>query len=169
MVRIPPAVVPDSYWVTELFAAGEYPGALSKERAARQIHAFEAAGMRLFVDLTHPADGLEPYEHLLTSGRRSAHPIVDMSIPTKSEMAALLDEVDTAHSRGERVYVHCWGGCGRTGIAVGCWLVRHGTGSDEAIELIRERRRLTPDFQKKPDSPMTADQRAFVHDWPSGR
>jgi len=168
VVRLPSAVVPDSYWVTELFSAGEYPGALSEERAAQQIQAFEAAGIRLFVDLTHPADGLEPYEQLLTSGRRSPHPIVDMSIPTELEMAAVLDEIDTAHSSAERVYVHCWGGCGRTGVAVGCWLVRHGIGSGEAIELIRERRSVTPDFRKKPDSPMTQEQQAFVHSWPSG-
>ena len=33
----------------------------------------------------------------------------------------------------EPVYVHCWGGIGRTGTVVGCWLVRHGMTGDEAL------------------------------------
>ena len=31
------------------------------------------------------------------------------------------------------MYLHCWGGVGRTGTVVGCWLVRHGRTGDEAL------------------------------------
>ena len=45
------------------------------------------------------------------------------------------------HRRGAsppaaRVYVHCWGGVGRTGTVVGCWLVRH----EPRQTVIRSRR-----------------------------
>jgi len=34
------------------------------------------------------------------------------------------------------VFVHCWGGVGRTGTVVGCWHVARGTTADEALEKI---------------------------------
>ena len=37
------------------------------------------------------------------------------------------------------VYVHCWGGIGRTGTTVGCWFVRHGRTGDQALAEIAER------------------------------
>ncbi|WP_374108489.1 hypothetical protein [Nostoc sp. XA010] len=34
-----------------------------------------------------------------------------------------LPPIDRALNGQEKVYVHCWGGIGRTGIVVGCYLV----------------------------------------------
>ena len=48
-------------------------------------------------------------------------------------MASILDAIDAALDGGKTVYVHCWGGVGRTGTVVGCWLVRHGKTGDEAL------------------------------------
>ena len=45
-------------------------------------------------------------------------------------MAGLLDAIDTAMRDGKTVYLHCWGGVGRTGNVVGCSLVRHGHTGD---------------------------------------
>ena len=33
--------------------------------------------------------------------------------------------------------MHCWGGVGRTGTTVGCWLVRHGRSGTEALAELR--------------------------------
>lgn len=158
-------IVPDSYWITDALAAGEYPGARSLQAARQRIGRFERAGVTVFVDLTHPTDFLAPYAELLTSSRRSHHPIVDNDIPTVAEMSATLDAIDAALADGETVYVHCWGGIGRTGTVIACWLVRHGSTPEDAIALIRERRRTTPDFERDPDAPQTSAQRAFVHGW----
>ncbi len=69
----PDAIVPDSYWVTNGLAAGPYPGALDSTVAASRIEMFTAAGVHLFVDLTTPADGLEPYADLLEPSAAPSH------------------------------------------------------------------------------------------------
>lgn len=157
----------DSYVVGEALLAGEYPGAPEPAEAERRLAAFRRAGVSVFVDLTHPADTLEPYDHLLDGGRRISHPIVDMSTTTIPHMARILDDVDAALDAGERVYVHCWGGIGRTGTVVGCWLVRHELDGGDPIRRIAELRRLVLDSFMP--SPQTTAQREMVTQWKPGR
>jgi protein-tyrosine phosphatase len=73
-------------------------------------------------------------------------------------MRAILDTIDAEMAAGRTVYVHCWGGIGRTGTVIGCWLVRHGTPAEEALNEIEARR-------GEPGSPETAAQWAFVLNW----
>jgi hypothetical protein len=157
----------DSYRVVEGVVAGEYPGAPDAREAALRIERFEAHGITTFVDLTHPADLLEPYQWLLRKGRRLAHPIVDMGTTTIPHMTRILDDIDTAHAAGETVYVHCWGGIGRTGTAIGCWHVRHGLDEGDPIRTIGRLRRLVLDSFMP--SPQTTAQRAMVTSWKPGR
>lgn len=164
-VEIP---IRDSYRVADGLLAGEYPGSSDPELAVRRLGAFERYGITLFVDLTHPADPLEPYVRLLGAGaRRTSHPIVDLGTPTIPHMTRILDEVDAALAARETVYVHCWGGIGRTGTVVGCWLVRHGLDGGDAIARIAELRRHVSDAFVL--SPQTAAQRAMVRAWRPGR
>ena len=71
-------------------------------------------------------------------------------------MTRILDDVDAALADGGAVYVHCWGGIGRTGTVVGCWLVRHGL--DDGDPIARSR----PSAARVLDSShaVTADDRA---------
>lgn len=157
----------DSYVVDEGLLAGEYPGASDPRDATRRLASFRRARVGVFVDLTHPADTLEPYDHLLDGARRLHHPIVDMSTTTIPHMTRILDDVDSALDAGERVYVHCWGGIGRTGTVVGCWLVRHGLDGGDPIRRIAElRRRVLDSFMP---SPQTTAQRQMVTGWKQGR
>ena len=167
-MTLPERIIADSYWVDGLLAAGEYPGAKAEDVARQRLALFEEAGIGLFLDLTHPDDLLAPYEHLLETARRSHHPIIDTWIPSEAEMTAALDAIDDVVAVGTRVYVHCWGGIGRTGTVVGCWLVRHGAEPGDAIELIRARRRGTPDYGEQPESPQTSAQHRFVRQWGAG-
>ena len=166
---MPEPILPDSYWIEERLAAGEYPGSQTRGEAEAKAKLFRAAGITLFVDLTDPSDRLEPYINHVAWGRCMAHPIIDNDVPTVDEMRGALDTIDAALAAGETVYVHCWGGIGRTGTVIGCWLVRHGRSPEDAIELIRERRRTTPDFAHDPLSPQTSAQHTFVHGWERGQ
>jgi hypothetical protein len=156
-----------SYWAAEGLLAGEYPGAWDAEEAARRLRAFADQNVTLFVDLTHPADGLEPYERLLVApATRVSHPIVDMGTTTIPHMSRILDDIDTALAEERTVYVHCWGGRGRTGTVVGCWLVRHGRDEGDAIRRIARLRRDIDDARLS--SPETPAQRAMVDGWKRG-
>jgi Dual specificity phosphatase, catalytic domain len=157
----------DSYRVAEGLLAGEYPGANDPEESARRLRRFEECGVKRFIDLTHPADLLEPYHRLLRDGHRIAHPIVDMGTTTIPHMARILNDIDVALADGEGVYVHCWGGIGRTGTVIGCWLVRHGLDNGDAIRTIETLRRLVLDSFMP--SPQTTAQRAMVTTWKQGR
>ena len=158
----------DSYWVADGFLAGEYPGSADPEEAERRIRAFARHGVTLFVDLTHPGDPLEPYTRLLDAGAtRVAHPIVDFGTTTIPHMTRILDDLDAAIERGGVAYVHCWGGIGRTGTVVGCWLMRHGLEGDDPIGRIAELRRDVSGASVA--SPQTSAQRAMVRAWKRGR
>jgi protein-tyrosine phosphatase len=158
----------DSYVVSDRLLAGEYPGSSDTASAERRLRAFGEHGVKTFVDLTHPADALAPYEHLLPAGgRRLAHPIVDLGTTTVPHMTRILDDVDAALAEGGGVYVHCWGGIGRTGTVVGCWLVRHGLDGSDPLRAIARLRRGVPDAWAA--SPQTEAQREMVTGWKPGR
>ena len=124
--------------------------------------------MTLLVDLTHPADSLDPYERLIGAGStRVAHPIVDLGTTTIPHMTRILDDVDAALEAGGSVYVHCWGGIGRTGTVVGCWLMRHGLDGGDPLARIADLRRELP--AASVPSPETSAQRAMVSAWKRGR
>jgi hypothetical protein len=157
-----------SYWAADGLLAGEYPGAPDRTDATCRLRAFADHGVTVFVDLTHPADGLEPYDLLLAPPAwRVGHAIVDMGTTTIPHMARILDDIDSALADGRGVYVHCWGGIGRTGTVVGCWLMRHGLDGGDPIRRIAELRHAAQDAWMP--SPQTAAQRAMVTGWKRGR
>lgn len=91
-------------------------------------------------------------------------PIQDLSTPRTEFMVEILDRIDQAISQDKPVYVHCWGGKGRTGTVVGCYLARHGKASGEdVITKIRELRKNEPTSYQR--SPETDRQRIMVTNW----
>jgi protein-tyrosine phosphatase len=90
-----------------------------------------------------------------------------MGTTTIPHMSRILDDVDEARAAGRAVYVHCWGGIGRTGTVVGCWLMRHGLDAGDPIGRIAQLRRGVADAHVV--SPQTAAQRAMVTGWKRGR
>ncbi len=132
------------------------------------------AGIDHFIDLTETRDGLEPYAAIAQEEARrlgvniahERHPIADLSVPrSPDEMTAILDAIDAALDGGKTVYVHCWGGVGRTGTVVGCWLVRHGRTGDEALGQIAEWWQGVEKVHRKPESPETPQQFRYVREW----
>lgn len=158
--------IPDSYWVEPgRLLAGEYPGAPDLDAAQDRLRRFLDAGITLFVDLTQAGEcGLKPYVPLLRGqAEHRRMPITDLSTPTAEEMTHILEAIDDALEAGQVVYVHCYGGIGRTGTVVGCYLVRHGLSGQEALTEIARLRRGTPDGWK--DSPETPAQHEMVMGW----
>jgi len=158
--------IADSYWVEPgRFLAGEYPAAEAATDAAQKVALFLAAGVTSFVDLTEEDEDLRPYRDLLgESGRYRRAPIVDNGCPTADGLRETLAYLDVELANGWVVYLHCWGGHGRTGLVVGCWLVRHGAEGEEALTRITELRRGLPDVLWQP-SPQTPEQCTMVLDW----
>ena len=165
---------PNSYWVKPgRFAAGEYPGAMDSGQAVRKLEALLDAGIGHFIDLTETGE-LVPYAGIAdqTAGSLGLqvewerHPIPDLSVPrTREQMTRILDGIDDALSKGRTVYIHCWGGVGRTGTVVGCWLVRHGHPGDEALHEIAERWKRMEKAYRIPRSPETREQCDYVRNW----
>ena len=60
--------------------------------------------------------------------------------------------------------MHCYGGIGRTGTVVGCWLIEQGAAGDDPIATIAE---LRANIRFRRPSPETREQIAFVRDWPA--
>jgi ADP-ribosylglycohydrolase len=166
----------DSYWVLPgRLLAGPYPGAPTKRAAQEKLDAFLDAGVTCFVDLTEEGEGppLHPYSALLRrrAARRGVHvthlrlPIRDVDVPTSWQMRAILAAIRLALDDGETVYVHCWGGVGRTGTVIGCHLVEAGTAPAEVLARLVELRKETARAHRA--SPETAAQERFIADWAS--
>ncbi len=165
--------IEQSYWVEEdRFLAGEYPGSFDTETARRHMDAFLEAGINTFIDLTQPHE-LVSYESILkeqahiydTSAFYHRFAIHDHSVPSHETMLTILDTIDNALGSGHKVYVHCWGGVGRTGITVGCYLVRHGTSNEEALIQVNKLYRTRTNTFYYPTSPETLEQIEFVRKW----
>ena len=125
VVLSPCKPIRNSYMVMDRIYAGEYPRDIDDRKSIEKIKQFERFGITHFIDLTEEGE-LHPYNQLL--GSRMQHirfPIQDVSIPVSIESVkeligqiyGILNESD-----GNKVYIHCWGGVGRTGTIVGCLL-----------------------------------------------
>ncbi len=155
---------PRCYWVTDSFLAGCYPGSQEPGQARANLQKLKDCGIWGIIDLTEE-DELEPYalwwEELgLAHFRR---PIIDMDVPGEVELQGTLDLLDQLLAEGKKVYVHCWGGIGRTGTVVGCWLRRHGW--DEPVAEIARLRELSDDVARGRRAPETPAQIKMVKEW----
>jgi hypothetical protein len=171
-----PKPIAESYWVKSgRFLAGEYPRSIGEAASYDKLRRILDAGVTLFVDLTHAADPLEPYDAMIEAlrteypARSLQHvsiPIRDMSVPSSPEVAArILDAIDEELEDGGVVYLHCWGGIGRTGTIVGCWLVRHGLDGEAAIGHLNELWQDNPKRSWWPRIPQTDRQFEYIRRW----
>lgn len=166
--------IPDSYWLVEgQMLAGEYPGARHPATTRDRLERFLDAGIRTFIDLTEEREPLERYDAVLAeisrerglATRHVRHSICDADVPAASLMMQVLVMVRGEIATGRPVYVHCWGGIGRTGTVAGCWLVEQGLTGLDAIDRIAELRDHLPGRFAR--SPETDEQVRFICEWPN--
>lgn len=157
--------------------AGEYPFHKEREPGLERLRALLDAGVTTFLDLTEEGEsGLVPYAPVLRAeaAERSMDvqyhrvPVPDVDVPTREQTHRILAVLRAAAGDGERVYVHCWGGAGRTGVAVGCLLRERGLDGDAALAEVQRLFRTMPksgDPRHRDGSPQTRAQRRYVRDW----
>ncbi len=178
-----PVPYPRSFWVVPgKFLAGYYPGSRNPATAQNKLRKLLEHGVRHVVNLMEDnernfkGERFVPYEaqlRELADGMsidiELAHmPIRDTNVPSVEGMVAILDKIDRAITQRPTVYLHCWGGRGRTGTVVGCYLARRGKAEgDGALQLLQELRRDDP-ISHLP-SPETEIQAELVRAWTKGK
>lgn len=151
--------------------AGEYPGDPDPAVASKRLVSLIDKGVRSFIDLTHPIDGLRPYQPLLEQLGEEIHyaqlSIPDMGVPQSQDvMQGILERIRSELAAGRTVYFHCWGGIGRTGTVAGCWLREQGLAGSAALAKVQSLYATLPKSKgKHPYSPQTPAQCAFVEGW----
>jgi len=171
-----PAPLANTYWVTPgEFLAGGHP-ALVDDQVEERLVALLAAGVRTFIDLTEQfeTDGYAVVLQCLAAERGVEvaylqFPICDRSVPSSWVMARILDLIDRALADGRPVYVHCFGGIGRTGTVVGCHLRRRGRVTrEDVMARIAELRQDMAGAMAREVSPHAPEQVLMVENWSEG-
>jgi hypothetical protein len=168
-----------SYWVVPgKLLAGGYPGSEDPVEEERNLKGLIQAGIRHVISFMEPQeydcpdDPFPPYvDHMESIAKKlkisvtfDQISIKDFSVPTERQMIRILNQIDMCIKYDKPVYVHCWGGKGRTGTVVGCYLARHGMATrNEVIKKIKELRKNTEDCSDP--SPETKKQIKMVINW----
>ena len=168
----------NTFWVIPgKFLAGPYPGSHDRAEASWRLKALIQCGIRLVISLMGEDEIRQadppflPYAETLnrlaeemgvqvSSVRIS---LLDQESPAPEVMNAILEEIERSLASGRPVYIHCWGGRGRTGTAVGCYLVRQGWEGIEGLKRLEELRQGASNGHLP--SPKTEAQRQFVRSW----
>lgn len=168
---------PNSYWLEpNRILCGEYPRDFDDRSDHEGMTALLSAGVRAFIDLTEEGE-LKPYREIAVETAATLgidpnsltfyrHPIQDVSVPkSASEMRAIVRTVRKHRQRNDVLYVHCWGGRGRTGTVAGCVLNEFfGHRGEEALTQLAERWKACAKSARS-ESPETEEQRRFVRNW----
>ena len=155
-----PAPLERSYWANPgAVLGGAYPGHLDAAHAAANAKNLLDAGVRVFLNLMEPGETnhsgkpFAAYTDVIKGQAASSGidvafhriPIRDLSVPDPASMEQIQALLDQALADDQRVYVHCWGGRGRTGTVIGVHLIQHGlAGPDDFVDTIAWLRRAEP-------------------------
>jgi hypothetical protein len=168
-----------SYWVIPGFLmAGEIPSAQSDRERIEKIRGIVDSGIRSVVNLIESEECnfsgkklIDYSDEMLKIAKESEvnlainrFAIKDLDIPTVDFMVDILNHIKKDVLEEKPVYVHCWGGIGRTGTTVGSFLINEGICDvKEVIDFIKFLKRDTNIAHR--DSPETSDQVEFIQNW----
>lgn len=168
-----------SYWVLpNKLLAGEIPSSKDNFRKLQKIQNLLDSDIDIIINLMEVVEmnfdneQLEDYTASLMNEANKKnkkievlrYAIKDLSIPGENFMIEILNKIDHSINNGKKVYIHCWGGVGRTGTVIGCYLIRHGYAAPkQVIDTINYLKRTTSISHR--NSPETLEQRQFILNW----
>lgn len=163
-----------SYWVLpNRFIVGEIPASIKEDETIAKLNGLIQVNVNVVINLMEEDEknyenkSFYDYAPYLNKHNVETHriPIKDLSIPTIETMKKILSIVQDSIRQKKVVYLHCWGGVGRTGTAVGCFLLNNSLASKEnVLETINYLKRTTSIDKRQ--SPETEEQRKFLMEWP---
>lgn len=157
------------------FYAGPIPSSPDPDEIAKVLeHPIKKWGVRCFVNLMEENETNQqgqPFNSYIEAAKAINNEVAmrrlaiqDFTAPTSEFMKEILDIIDAEIACSRPVYVHCWGGLGRTGAVVGCWLRRHG--EKEPLKKLQELRAGASNSHRA--SPQSEDQYSLVRNWLPG-
>lgn len=141
--------------------AGEYAGDINNPEL--KVRCFEDFGITHIIDLTEDGE-LKPYSHLLNMQIHYLRfPIKDRSVPNSYlDVYELMKQINFIISDDHnKLYIHCWGGVGRTGTIVACLYEYYGENYSNAIAHLRHNFKDCPKSQWR-ETPEDKAQLDFV-------
>jgi predicted NAD-dependent protein-ADP-ribosyltransferase YbiA (DUF1768 family) len=151
-----------SYFIKNKALFGSFP-------TQEAVEELEREGVRFFIDLTHSYEQkITPYKTLY---RYISYPITDRRVPKDWRSFArfiikIADIIDNLEEE-EKIFVHCKGGHGRSGVVVACLLCYiYNITPEEALQKtskFHSNRSLMREKWRKLGSPQTRGQKNFVY------
>jgi ribA/ribD-fused uncharacterized protein len=151
-----------SYFIKDRALFGSFP-------TQDSVNELEKEGVKYFINLTHSHEKkIIPYE---THYTKIEYPIVDRRTPSDCHTFCNFITQVSKHiltlKKGEKVYVHCKGGHGRSGIVVACLLCYiFKIKPDDALKKTtrcHSKRSVMREKWRTIGSPQTLSQKNFVH------
>lgn len=150
------------YKVEDSIYAGEYPFAINQKFGIKKLDVLKSIGVTTIIDLTESGE-LFDYSNIVCDINHYKFPIKDRNIPDSFEnVYNLMSYIENAKSGNGTIYIHCWGGVGRTGTIVACWLVYNGMSANEALAHLNELWKSCPKSKRRPYCPDHGCQIDFI-------
>ena len=157
-----------NYLLDDRIMFGWYPWSTSTGPFSNNIEDILKTGRTVFVNLTSISERCSFFNYIpLVVEKVNApifihYPIEDQGLP--SDIDSYIKLITLLHSlviKGDKLYIHCRGGHGRSGIVAACLLIHMGYDNNEALDLIskaHKTRSYIPDYP----CPQTKEQVQFV-------
>lgn len=166
--------IKNSYQVIDnKLIAGSYPVSVNKIKTENNLTELCNNNIEVFINLTEKSVfekiGLIDYQSQITYFYNKLakkveiynYPIKDFSVPTKEYLLEILNKIDDCLKKNKRVYIHCMGGIGRTGVVIGCYLVYSNiVKNTEALDYLKKLRK-----HLGKESPETLKQKKMIEEW----
>ena len=162
-----------SYWVQpNKLIAGQIPASSHLEDTEAKLNKLIQCNVKAVINLMEPNERNRngelffDYADYLSRNGVLTHsfPIKDLSIPSVETMVSILNCIDEYMLHDKIIYLHCWGGVGRTGTAVGCYLKQQGLADNASVFKQIETLKVNSAISHR-NSPETNEQRNFVINW----